>query len=66
MMAARACGAMQDERSASFTTRESRGEMNIDGKTVQSSPGMAVSGEVKTGQRRVVEYLLSPNAQTKA
>ena len=40
-----------------------RSDMNIDGKTVRLSPGMAVSVEVKTGKRRVAEYLLSPIAQ---
>jgi hemolysin D len=35
-------------------------EMNIDGKRVQLSPGMATSVEVKTGRRAVMEFLLSP------
>jgi hemolysin D len=34
--------------------------MNIDGKQVAISPGMNVTVEIKTGQRRVIEYLLSP------
>ncbi|QLI81218.1 hypothetical protein HZU75_06550 [Chitinibacter fontanus] len=34
--------------------------MNIEGKWVSLAPGMAVSVEVKTGQRRIVEYFLSP------
>ena len=35
-------------------------EMNIDGKRVPISPGMNITAEIKTGQRRVIEYLLSP------
>lgn len=34
--------------------------MNIDGKEVALSPGMAVTVEVRTGERRVLDYLLSP------
>lgn len=35
----------------------------VDGRPVQLSPGMAVSVEIKTGQRRVIEYFLSPLIQ---
>jgi hemolysin D len=35
-------------------------KMNIDGRWVNLAPGMAVSVEVKTGQRRIIEYFLSP------
>ena len=31
-----------------------------EGREVNLSPGMAVTVEVKTGRRRVIEYLLSP------
>ena len=34
--------------------------MMIDGKRVRLSPGMNITAEIKTGQRRVIEYLLSP------
>ena len=34
--------------------------MQIEDKTVSLAPGMAVTVEIKTGQRRVIEYLLSP------
>jgi hemolysin D len=37
-----------------------RSTMQVDGKQVSLSPGMAVTVEIKTGQRRVIEYLLSP------
>lgn len=32
----------------------------MEGKQVLLSPGMAVTVEIKTGQRRVIEYLMSP------
>jgi hemolysin D len=32
----------------------------IEGRTVQLSPGMAVTVEIKTGSRRIISYLLSP------
>lgn len=34
--------------------------MQIENKTVNLSPGMAVTVEIKTGNRRVIEYFLSP------
>jgi len=34
--------------------------MDVDGRKVRLSPGMAVTAEVKTGKRRVIEYFLSP------
>jgi len=37
-----------------------RTEMQIDDKRVKLAPGMAVTVEIKTGKRRVIEYLLSP------
>ena len=37
--------------------------MAVDGSDVALSPGMAVTVEIKTGQRRVIEYLLSPVMQ---
>jgi hemolysin D len=42
------------------TVTLSRGSMAIDGKEVPLSPGMAVTVEIKTGQRRAIDYLLSP------
>lgn len=32
----------------------------VDGKRVKLGPGMAVSCEIKTGQRRVIEFFLAP------
>jgi hemolysin D len=37
-----------------------RAEMEIDGRRVKLSPGMAVTVEIKTGSRRILSYLLSP------
>jgi hemolysin D len=37
-----------------------RNEMEIEGRPVQLSPGMAVTVEIKTGSRRIISYLLSP------
>jgi hemolysin D len=37
-----------------------RTAMKIDDRMVELAPGMAVTVEIKTGQRRVIEYLLSP------
>jgi hemolysin D len=37
-----------------------RGAIQVEGKLVNLTPGMAVTVEIKTGQRRVIEYLLSP------
>ncbi len=38
-------------------------QMNIDGKFVNLVPGMAVTTEIKTGTRRIIEFLLSPLAR---
>lgn len=41
-----------------------KNHLHIDGQTVNLTAGMNVSAEIKTGQRRVLDYLLSP-LQTK-
>jgi hemolysin D len=45
-----------------YSTRVSldRTHMQVEGKLVSLTPGMAVTVEIKTGQRRVIEYVLSP------
>lgn len=45
-----------------FATRVSlaHGTIQVEGKQVHLTPGMAVTVEIKTGRRRVIEYLLSP------
>jgi len=40
--------------------RLERSTIFVNGKTVPLSPGMAVAVEIKTGKRRIIEYLLSP------
>ena len=35
-------------------------QMDIDGKKVAISAGMNVMAEIKTGKRRIIEYLISP------
>ena len=37
-----------------------RARMQIDDRTVNLSPGMAVTVEIKTGSRAILSYLLSP------
>ena len=34
--------------------------IEVDGKPVRLNPGMTVTGEIRTGERRVIDYLLSP------
>jgi hemolysin D len=34
--------------------------MQVDDKVVTIAPGMAVTVEIKTGSRRIIEYLMSP------
>ena len=45
-----------------YPTRVSmdRSTIQVEGKPVNLAPGMAVTVEIKTGKRRVIEYLLSP------
>lgn len=38
--------------------------MNIDGADIPLLPGMAVTVEIKTGKRRILEYLFSPFVET--
>jgi hemolysin D len=66
-------GAYQDEaapqRTSSGTTESprylvrvalARSTMNVDGDTKRLLPGMAVTVEIRTGKRRVIDYFLSP------
>lgn len=45
------------------TLQLSKTTLNVDGKRVRLSPGMTLTAEVKTGKRRVIDYLLSPIAE---
>ncbi|MFO1150422.1 MAG: HlyD family type I secretion periplasmic adaptor subunit [Alsobacter sp.] len=40
--------------------RTAKTHILADGRAVPLSPGMAVTAEIKTGQRRILDYLLSP------
>lgn len=55
--------AVNDEkRGAIFpaTLKLDQTSIDIDGKPIKLAPGMNITAEIKTGQRRVIEYLLSP------
>ncbi|MET3653923.1 HlyD family type I secretion periplasmic adaptor subunit [Dyella japonica] len=43
--------------------RLKRATLNVDGVLVHLTPGMALSAEIHTGQRRVIDYLLAPIRQ---
>lgn len=43
--------------------RMARDSIDIDGRRVKLSPGMSVALEVKTGERRLIEYFLAPLLQ---
>lgn len=51
-----------DKRGAVFlaTVRLTDTHIDIDGQRVSLSPGMNLTAEIKTGKRRVIDYLLSP------
>mgnify|MGYP000931490924 FL=1 len=58
--------AIQDEqRGLVYAARVKleRATLKVDGKTVNLTPGMAVTAEIKTGKRRVIEYFLAPLMQ---
>ena len=55
--------AVTDEKRGSYypaILTLSKKDMLIDGKRVHLSPGMNITAEIKTGQRRIIEFLLSP------
>ena len=51
-----------DKRGAIFPAVLTLGQnvIAVDGKRISLSPGMNVTAEIKTGKRRVIDYLLSP------
>lgn len=58
-----AADAVSDEkRGAIFpaTLTLAKSDIDVDGKRIHISPGMNVTAEIKTGKRRVIDYLLSP------
>ncbi len=55
--------AVNDEKKGAIfpaTLTLGQSTINVDGKRINLSPGMNVTAEIKTGKRRVIEYLLSP------
>lgn len=55
--------AINDEKRGlvySARVRMDRASIDVDGTAVNLTPGMAVTVEVKTGKRRVIDYFLSP------
>ena len=59
--------AVNDEKKGAIfpaILRLGRSTINVDGRRINLSPGMNVTAEIKTGRRRVIEYLLSPVQRT--
>ena len=55
--------AVNDEKKGAVftvTLELAQHSIDIDGKAIKLTPGMNLTAEIKTGQRRVIEYLLSP------
>jgi hemolysin D len=55
--------AVNDEKKGAIfpaTLTLNQAAIDVDGKRISLSPGMNVTAEIKTGKRRVIEYLLSP------
>lgn len=52
----------QAEKGSFYAARVAldRTSLEVEGKTTNLAPGMAVTAEIKTGQRRIIDYLLSP------
>ena len=46
-----------------LTVRPLEDHLMVEGSAVLLSPGMSVTVEIKTGQRRILEYLFSPIAE---
>jgi hemolysin D len=51
-----------DKRGAIFpaTLKLEQTHLDVDGKRIPLAPGMNLTAEIKTGKRRVIDYLLSP------
>ncbi len=59
--------AVNDEKKGAIfpaTLKLARDHIDVDGKRIALSPGMNITAEIKTGQRRVIDYLLSPVQKT--
>ncbi|MGK5024039.1 HlyD family type I secretion periplasmic adaptor subunit [Janthinobacterium sp. RB2R34] len=58
--------AVQDEKKGlQYLSRItlSRATINVDGRTLALTPGMAVNVDIRTGDRRIIEYFLAPLLQ---
>jgi hemolysin D len=58
-----AADAVNDEKLGAIfpaTLKLQKPSIDVDGRDIRLSPGMNVTAEIKTGKRRVIEYLLSP------
>jgi hemolysin D len=53
---------VDEKRGAVFpaTLQLASSQMDVEGKSVGLSPGMNLTAEIKTGRRRIIEYLLTP------
>lgn len=53
---------MDEKRGAVFpaTLALQARHLDIDGKAIRLAPGMSLSAEIKTGQRRVIDFVLAP------
>jgi hemolysin D len=61
-----AADAVNDEKKGAIfpaTLNLDETTIDVDGRKVKLSPGMNVTAEIKTGKRRIIEYLLSPLQQ---
>lgn len=55
--------AVNDEKKGAIfpaTLKLKAHQIDVDGKPIRLAPGMNLTAEIKTGKRRVIEYLLSP------
>lgn len=55
--------AIEDEKRGliyAVRVRLNQTELNVEGKATRVTPGMSVNVEIKTGERRIIEYVLSP------
>jgi len=55
--------AIQDEKKGwlySVKIALDRSTLDVDGRVVRLSPGMTATADIRTGERRVIEYVLSP------
>lgn len=42
------------------TLKLKQATIDVDGKQIKLAPGMNITADIKTGKRRVIEYLLGP------